>query len=524
MAGRNKVPNSTFRRFREVERQQSRAEFAEALAGLARELHEPISPSERYIARLEDGEIRYPSAPYRRVLVALSKRSMAELGFSNRISDRHTPALDKATESTEFAVGVPARTRLATLPGGNMSDIGNLAMRSDWPVWFGVRIAHLVAMIDNWRDASDQFETLQTILHQEVLMFDVVASSEQSEIPDILHAFSRRQALTTLAALPLSAVLPLRTKSEAGAVDAFLTRCASSLTACWHLLRGADMNTACQAISGYIISLEGIAGQRSVYQETAARLASQAHRILGIVALHRDQLKARETHCKRALYYAGIADDPGSRVSALISLASTYFYASKPSQAAAVYERALALQSDVSPLQLSRVHAELAVVYGQVGREQDAVRAIGRSAELYPDDPEHDRSYLYAEFTPASLTLEHGLAYIALADQRPGSSHAAKATEVFSRLTDYGSSMPDRIRFEIVNHQASNAVHLNDLDSFIFFMTSALEGISLLGSAQREKEAAGAWALAARRWPSETRLAALRPMIQLAKADDSEEG
>jgi hypothetical protein len=368
MTSRGKAPNSTFRRFREVERQESRAEFAEALASLARELKEPISPSERYIARLEDGEVRYPSAPYRRVLVELSKRSMAELGFSNRISDRHKPAPGGARAGAGFAAaGVPVQARLTALPDGDLPSIGNLVMGSDWPIWFGARIAHLIAMIENWRDASDRFESLQEILNQEVLMFDVVAESERSG-PDVLHAFSRRQALATLAALPLSAALLVNPRSDAGAADVFLARCASSLTACWHLLRGTDMDAACQAISGYIIGLEGIAGQHSGRQETAARLASQAHRILGIVALHRDQLRAREVHCKRALYYAGMVDDPGSRVSALISLASTYFYASDPLRAATVYERALALESDISPLHLSRVHAELAVVYGQLGK------------------------------------------------------------------------------------------------------------------------------------------------------------
>ena len=52
-------------------------------------------------------------------------------------------------------------------------------------------------------------------------------------------------------------------------------------------------------------------------------------------------------------------------------------------------------------LQRSRVHAELAVVYGQLGREQDAIRAAGQAEELYPDDPQDDPSFLYAEFTPA---------------------------------------------------------------------------------------------------------------------------
>jgi transcriptional regulator with XRE-family HTH domain len=77
-----RVPNLILRRIREQERNETRSEFAEALAQTAREIGESVEPSERYIARLEDGDIRYPHPAYRRVLVELCGRSMSELGFT----------------------------------------------------------------------------------------------------------------------------------------------------------------------------------------------------------------------------------------------------------------------------------------------------------------------------------------------------------------------------------------------------------------------------------------------------------
>ena len=73
------------RRIRVHERQETRAEFAESMARKADELGEGVSPSERHVARLEDGEIRWPHPASRRVLSALCGRPVTELGFGGRM-------------------------------------------------------------------------------------------------------------------------------------------------------------------------------------------------------------------------------------------------------------------------------------------------------------------------------------------------------------------------------------------------------------------------------------------------------
>lgn len=79
-----RTPNLVLRRFREHERQETRAEFAEALRRAAESMGEGVQPSERYVARLEDGEITYPHPSYRRVLTRVCGRSMSDLGFIRR--------------------------------------------------------------------------------------------------------------------------------------------------------------------------------------------------------------------------------------------------------------------------------------------------------------------------------------------------------------------------------------------------------------------------------------------------------
>jgi tetratricopeptide (TPR) repeat protein len=509
LSGRNKTPNYALRQFREEERRESRGEFANALAAKALEMGESISPSERYVARLEDGDVRYPSPPYRRVVVALCNRSLADLGFVRTRSY----ALDVFSGNSQRI------SELAASDTGSSQRLGDALAQSEWPVWFGTRTARLITLVDNWHDPACRVDALQELLHQEIVMFDAVAADDMPDV-DRLYNFSRRQALLSLAALPLSLAVGGSTSPDGPgasvATDFFLSRSAASITACWHLLKGADLPTVDQMLSSYLVNLEGIAQQHSKYRSAAARLASQAHRIVGIIALHRNQLRLREAHCKQALHYATIASDASSQASAIISLASTYYYTSEPARAAVVYEQALELESGMPPLQRSRVRAELSVVYGQLKREQEGIRSAGLAEELYPDNPEQDPSFLYAEFTPASLTLEQGLAFVALAEHFPGRNYQDKAAEIFGRLNGMTASVPERIRFEIINHQAATAVLRNDLEAFESFIIQAIEGVALLASKQRLREAKMAWHKAAEIWPREPRLKALGDGIRIA--------
>jgi tetratricopeptide (TPR) repeat protein len=493
------------------------AQFRKAAAELAAKDDEPrlkiATVSRRQFERWYAGRIRTEPHPDScRVLEHMFGYPIQHL----LASAQHAPAVSGSGEhrrspDSDAFTGLksrhvaPARARTS-------------AAASEWPLWFGVRLAHLMALADSWKGSAYQVDSLQELLHQELLMFDAAAPEGHDEV-DALYAFSRRQALLTLAALPLtlgtSATATERTFSAASA-EHFISRCAASLTACWHLLSGSDLTAADQILSSYLITLERAAHEQSSHQKSAARLASQAHRICGIIALHHEKLRIREHHCKRALYYAAMASDAGSQASALISLASTYFYNSDPERAAVVFEQALALRAEMPQLQLSRVHAELSVVYAQLRREQDAIGAAELAGQLYPEHPEQDRSYLYAEFTPASLALEQGLAYAALAECYTSRRYQQKAAGIFRRVEEMTSGVPDRIRFEVINHQASTAILLDDLDAFEGYMGRALDGVTLLGSRQREREIRAALQRAAEAWPGERRLKAVGESLQIA--------
>lgn len=101
----DRAPNIALRRIREHERHETRSEFAEALAQMAREMGESVHPSERYVARLEDGDISCPRPAYRRALVALCRRPLSELGFTQGSEDKGTRLFHSPPERKRPAAG-----------------------------------------------------------------------------------------------------------------------------------------------------------------------------------------------------------------------------------------------------------------------------------------------------------------------------------------------------------------------------------------------------------------------------------
>lgn len=74
-----------------------------------------------------------------------------------------------------------------------------------------------------------------------------------------------------------------------------------------------------------------------------------------------------------------------------------------------------------------------------------------------------------------------------------------------------------------MNHQARTAVLQNDLDAFETYMGRGLDGVDLLQSRQRRKEAREAWERARQRWPGERRLQAVSERLQIEVGHGAEE-
>ena len=304
----------------------------------------------------------------------------------------------------------------------------------DSATWLGVRLAYLLNVIQHWHTQASACDRLQALLDQEITMFEHVRETSAAES----FTLSRRQALISLAALPTMLTALMQGQSLTLIPEEFLPQCAASLTACWHLLRGQEVLLVENVLTRYLPILADLAHQPTVYQTTAASLATQGYRLMGLMALHRNNPHERIAYQKQAAHFAEITGTPNFVAATLLSLA---YYQTDPAKASVLYQRGLSFKQALSPLVLSHLYARLSVVSAQQGEEEHALHYLEQAKTQYPDHPETDPGFLYGEFDPASLIMEEGLMYLSLA-QQGNSGYAERAWETFAQIEHWRSSVP----------------------------------------------------------------------------------
>ena len=235
----------------------------------------------------------------------------------------------------------------------------------DWGLWFGEKLADLLSLIADWQDRVIYCEQLQMLLDREIFVFD--ALQPQDDRPS--YMLSRRQALITLATLPTALSFAVSQSLDAKAMaDKFLAQSAAGMTAFWHLLQGSEFPFIERTLLRYLPTLATLAQQSSRYQKTAAQLASQGYRILGIVALHRHSVQAKKKYTQQSLYFGQLAEDASLIVASALTLGTdASYYEQDPVQAMHYYEQASTHIKDVSQLQQARLYTYKARAHGQQG-------------------------------------------------------------------------------------------------------------------------------------------------------------
>jgi tetratricopeptide (TPR) repeat protein len=329
---------------------------------------------------------------------------------------------------------------------------------------------------------------------------------------DETYILSRRQALIEIATFPTMLLASLQQGRLPRLIyEEFLPQCAASITACWYLLRGQEFFLAEKVLSRYLPVLADIVHHSSVYKKAAASLATQGYRLMGCCALHHNDIAAMYVYFKRAVDYSEIMEDSQLFTAALISLA---YYDPDPVHATQIYQRGLPFLKELSPLLRSRLYSLLAVASAQQQREQEALDYLSLAQKTYPDKPEDDPSFLYAEFSPSSRIMEEGRTYLALAQHLSADQHAYQAREVFAH-TEHNPLLggSERIRIEVVNHQTEVSLALHDLDAFCHYLELGIEGARYLKSEKRRQEARSSYRKAQRLWSDERRIQVLADLF-----------
>lgn len=132
------------------------------------------------------------------------------------------------------------------------------------------------------------------------------------------------------------------------------------------------------------------------------------------------------------------------------------------------------------------------------GTKAEALHYLGSSHEVYPNKPENDPTFLYADCPYPVLSLYQGLAYMDF-------NQPKEAYHAFSQVEKLPATIivPERIRLEIINHKAKAAIALGDLDLSTASITTGVNGAKTLGSQKRYSEAREAYQQMVVKWPKE---------------------
>ena len=319
---------------------------------------------------------------------------------------------------------------------------------------------------------------------------------------------TRREALSTIAGLvglPLFEHLqpPFLLHSK---VDDLLAHCATLLTQCWHAMKGNGMVQTEQVLPSMLSLLTSLVQQPSPYHTRVAALLSRAHQLASLVALHHNNLASRLQHNHYAVHYAMLSSDADLQIAALMRLAYTYHSHQHPQKALTTYQHAVSLLPTVSPFLHGRVYVGLASAHAQCGDTQEALHALDL---LHNQQATNDiDDILYADFGHPLHILYEGITHLAL-------NQPEAAWNALSRIETLQSSVivPERIRLEIVNHQAQAALILKDQERFTASLIEGITGAQVIGSEKRQQEARDIYRQAHTLWSHDTRVQELAELF-----------
>lgn len=283
------------------------------------------------------------------------------------------------------------------------------------------------------------------------------------------------------------------------------------ITACRDLFFDGHPHPISAILPLYCSQTAMLAKEASPLQRPAAKLASHAQRLASELAIDREDFGHAEQAGKDAFLYAQLAEDVDLQVAALIILANLAFHRKLSTAALAAYQQAVSLLSDeVTPLLHGRTYAGLAEVYAMRGNLQDAMRAIGKAYEVYPQVPENDPAYPYTRASRYALYV-FGDVQSRLFLNQPKEADRALAV---MRNESSDPEFEPITKLDMLYYQADIQVQQGNLESSQAVLTEAAQLSKELGSRLYFNKLAVTFYDLQRKLPREPRVQAMEEVFQ----------
>lgn len=367
-------------------------------------------------------------------------------------------------------------------------------------------LARVMTVLYQQQYQTASYDGLQQAIHEEIGKFDLINRSDDGDASRL----SRRDALVMIAGLPLSLLVKMPSEpTTAIFAEEFLPQCAACIAACWHLMRGNDFIIVENVLIAIIPLLLTLARQPSIYQKSAAQLTSQGYILAGLIAVLQLKHSIAESYCKLSIQYSRIAEDHNLEVAGLKHLAAKYLSAKYPLKTLSAYQEAQPLVDSVSPLLRSRTYLGLALAYAQCGQKQEALKYLALTKDTFPEHPEDDPSFAYADCGLSSIYHYEGLMYLEF-------NQPKEAWETFVQVAGLKSKVgvPERTLIEIVNCQAEAAVAERNIEKACACIQVGVAGALRLKSEKRFNDTFAIYKQMRQVWPFERPVQSLAELFQ----------
>ena len=282
------------------------------------------------------------------------------------------------------------------------------------------------------------------------------------------------------------------------------------LEGCWELSQGSNLKAAETLLWSHLPKVTEIELSFPEYQQKAASLAAQGYILAAsLVGHYNGDLCSRQRFSEQALTYAQRVQDPNLFVAALRALGVTFDYQRRPIKALHIYQQALPFLDQVSPLLHARMCAVLAGAYAKIGQKEEAFNFLGQAYNTFPEIPQSDPSFLYADADYFTLIIWDGAVH--LDNQQPEQALAIflRAGETFSQKKE----LPKRIQSELLIYQTRAFIMLKNLEAASMYLTEAIKEASAIQSEIRYQQAHELFSQLQIIWPHEPYICALRDLF-----------
>jgi transcriptional regulator with XRE-family HTH domain/tetratricopeptide (TPR) repeat protein len=489
-------------------------------------LAELIGASNEMISYWEGGK-KKTSPFYQEKLCELFGKTAEELGFLSSGRDLsiassslanviQLPQIQQTTEQEMVSALQPLAVSMQI-----SSDVASL----DIATWFATRVNDLKAFGAFWHEPTITYQQQQARINAEINKWNEMTDQDSQNTHEYL--LTRRTALATLATLSTS----LLTKVQFGQLttlvgEEFLAQCATSITACYHLLKGDGLVTVEYTLPKYLPLLVTLAKSPSPFQQKAATLASQGSYLLSLVALHRLRFSERVEYCKQAVELAKIAGDRILFITALTYLGLAWFDFGEANKMLHAFQLAESFiretPSEIPHLLQSRIYMGLAGAYARLSLRQEAEYNLHLADEVFSIPLESDFLAVFLDYDHSLKILWEGFVHVDLGkieEQNTLSSRGflqyEQAKTALAQIEQFPQSalISERVRVEIVNQRALVAIKSKDMDSFQKYLITGVQGAKKLGSEKRRQEAITNWKAAREQWPHEKKIMELADVL-----------